>query len=428
MSVWYDVSGLYDWKGNFTGIQRVVYNLGEKLAEDNSDAHFFVFRSGSFQEVDFADIQKKVNVPAGPQQTSPVARKSTRTILQHYGMVAAKEVAVNSRYEKALRGLYGNARSTYKRARRRKMASATTSLFHSDDVVVVVDGNWQFRDFAAAIIHARAEAGFRFVHFVHDLVAIKNPAFASPNANKIIGSYFEEIFPHTDGLVAVSEATKKDIEWFAQERKIKFPSVSVVPLGSDINLGTKSVAKRPQINLPDEFILAVSTIEVRKNYQLLYYAYKQAKRRGVMLPHLVIVGRKGWMAEETYTLLTKDPEAQESITLTGGIPDQELEWLYDNCLFAVVPAFCEGWGLTIAESLQHGKCCVSSDTSSMPEAGGDLVSYVSPYDSNGMVEAIRDLCNIAERKKLEARIKAEYKPVTWQDTYKVFVDILASDL
>ena len=126
------------------------------------------------------------------------------------------------------------------------------------------------------------------------------------------------------------------------------------------------------------------------------------------------------MAEETYSLLTNDPDVQKSIQILSGVRDEELEWLYQNCIFTIFPSMYEGWGLPVAESLSHGKVCISSDVSSMPEVGGDLVSYISPYNPAEAIEKIKNLCNDKTRRELEERIRAHYKPVTWQDTYESF--------
>ena len=131
------------------------------------------------------------------------------------------------------------------------------------------------------------------------------------------------------------------------------------------------------------------------------------------------------MAEETYTLLTTDPEISKKITLLQGLSDNELAWLYKNCKFTVFPSFYEGWGLPIAEALSYGKCCISSNTSSMPEVGGELVEYVSPYDVAGMMAAIQHLNeDDAYRRRLESKIKSQYKPRSWSDTFEQLLSTL----
>lgn len=148
----------------------------------------------------------------------------------------------------------------------------------------------------------------------------------------------------------------------------------------------------------------------------MYYVYKKSIADGVELPNLVIVGKKGWMVEDVYNLITKDPEVSKKISLVSGISDNELEWLYANCKFTVFPSFYEGWGIPIAESLSRGKLCISSDTSSMPEVGKDLVVYASPYDPQRWLDIMKNLDD-KKLNKLEQKIKQDYKPVLWRDTY-----------
>jgi glycosyltransferase involved in cell wall biosynthesis len=189
-------------------------------------------------------------------------------------------------------------------------------------------------------------------------------------------------------------------------------------------MASNQVKSSPPADIPNEpFILAVSTLEVRKNYLLLYYTYKLACQQRTVLPPLVICGRKGWMSEETRTLLTKDSEIKDKITILNP-SDAELEWLYANCLLTVFPSFLEGWGLPIAEALAHGKCCVSSNTSSMPEVGGSLVTYVSPYDAAQTLQALRTLSDDKHRGSLEQKIKTTYKPWTWDKTFAQLMEAL----
>ena len=135
------------------------------------------------------------------------------------------------------------------------------------------------------------------------------------------------------------------------------------------------------------------------------------------MPKLIIVGKKGWMAEEVYALLTKDTDIKSQVTIMHGVSDEELEWLYRNCTFTVFPSFYEGWGLPIAESLSHGKCCISSNTSSMPEVGKELVTYVSPYDIGSILEEIVRLADKNIRTQMEQKIKDGYVATTWEDTF-----------
>src|SRR5262249_3341185 len=91
-------------------------------------------------------------------------------------------------------------------------------------------------------------------------------------------------------------------------------------------------------------------------------------------------------------------------------------WLYGRCLLSVYPSHYEGWGLPVAEALAHGKYCVASATSSLPEVGGGLADYADPLDLpawQGLLErALFDPAFLAAR---EARGRAGFRPTAWAD-------------
>lgn len=411
MKIWYDISGLYGWQGNFTGIQRIVYNLGRHLNEDAAyESGFFIFEHGNFTEVAWEEVEARLVVAKLSKPFGSDTPKASLAYVRHHGLLLAKGAVRDSALEKPLRKIYSGLRS-----RQVELAAPhpASRLFATDDTVIVVDGNWQFSGFAETIRAAKKNTNFKLLHFVNDIVAIKNPALASRDADKIIGDYFKKILPVTDSVVCISESTKKDVLEVLPSY-VKNTDIQVIELGSNA-LSIQSTEK-PNIELPSEFILAVSTIEVRKNYLLMYYVYKKSIADGVELPNLVIVGKKGWMVEDVYNLITKDPEVSKKISLVSGISDNELEWLYANCKFTVFPSFYEGWGIPIAESLSRGKLCISSDTSSMPEVGKDLVVYASPYDPQRWLDIMKNLDD-KKLNKLEQKIKQDYKPVLWRDTY-----------
>jgi hypothetical protein len=78
--------------------------------------------------------------------------------------------------------------------------------------------------------------------------------------------------------------------------------------------------------------------------------------------------------------------------------------------------------LPIAESLAHGKFCVASNRTSIPEVGGDLIDYFDPSDDDDALAKIERLLfepgYLAAR---EARLLAEYRRHTWADCARSLV-------
>jgi glycosyltransferase involved in cell wall biosynthesis len=81
--------------------------------------------------------------------------------------------------------------------------------------------------------------------------------------------------------------------------------------------------------------------------------------------------------------------------------------------------------LPIAESLAHGKFCVASNHTSIPEAGGNLVDYFDPLDEDDALAKIeRPLTDRAYLAAREAQLRAEYRPRTWEDCVRALMEAL----
>jgi glycosyltransferase involved in cell wall biosynthesis len=223
-----------------------------------------------------------------------------------------------------------------------------------------------------------------------------------------------------DRFVTISENSRRDLLDFARAWKLALPHVDVIRLGDTVPV---RAPVRPPAELlarvapPAPFVLAVGTVEVRKNHALIYQVWRRlAEECGPSLPPLVIAGQRGWLCEELQYQMRLDPAVDGKIILLAGLHDGELNWLYDNCLFTLYPSHYEGWGLPVCESLAHGKYCIISDRSSLPEIAGDLVSYHDPLDfaaCKGLVA--RALFDDGYRREREAEIRRRYRTTSWAD-------------
>lgn len=419
MKIWIDVTGLYNWGDNFTGIQRVVYNLSKKLTSSDLNSGLFVYNNGNYSELTFEQLEEHIKQLRYQKNKKHLKTRNSFGIrkLIYRSIVYCKRELSGTRLEPQLRRVYTELRKTYRNIIKTSQEVNRPSIFQKKDIVIIIDGNWQYPSFAKSIKREKKISGFVLIHMIHDLIAYINPALVNDNANQIIFSYLTEILGSVDEILVNSLSTKRDVDKFLANNNIDSNiKISRITLGSDFDSSSKLDLSRPKNFNDDNFILAVGTIEIRKNYMLFYYIYKLAAEKGLELPNLFIVGKRGWGINETYSLLNNDPLVNKKITFIQAT-DQELKWLYSNCKFTVFPSLYEGWGLPIAESLCFGKCCISSNTSSMPEVGGQLVQYASPYSPEDFLKKIELLSDVNTRKHLEKKIKDDYKQCTWDDTY-----------
>jgi hypothetical protein len=235
----------------------------------------------------------------------------------------------------------------------------------------------------------------------------------------IFENYFYNVLPVCKGVMAISRSSANDTINILKKRNLVVPKIYSFTLGDDIVRAKKDI-KPSGIN--GDFMLSVGTVEARKNHLLLYYAYKSLLQQGVDLPLLVIVGRKGWLTKDLCYILEHDEDVRGKIVVKETITDAELSWLYKNCLFTVFPSFYEGWGLPIAESLSYGKVTLSSNTSSLTEAGLDMADYFSPFSTDELKLLISTYLDKTNRSSREKSISVSYKPKNWKDAATEFAD------
>lgn len=126
---------------------------------------------------------------------------------------------------------------------------------------------------------------------------------------------------------------------------------------------------REKYNLPENYLLSLSTIEPRKNLQLLIMAYQELIGENSQLPDLVLAGRKGWKLEEI--LKNIDGQTQKLIHFTDFVDDEDLPALYRNAELFIFPSKYEGFGLPLIEAMSQGTLVLSSDAASLPEILGE---------------------------------------------------------
>ena len=214
---------------------------------------------------------------------------------------------------------------------------------------------------------------FSLAQIAFDLLPVVTPQYCGHSTERL-ANYVENVYPICDRILAISEHTKRDIAPGSPRADYRVPKIDVFRLGDDFTLDAPQQPADQSFltayNRDANFLLCVGTIEVRKNHALLYYTYKLAYEQHIELPPIVIVGRRSWLSDDIYEVMTHDPQTKAKFVFLHDAGDEELAWLYRHCEFSVYPSFYEGWGLPIGESLAYGVPCIASRTSSMPEVAG----------------------------------------------------------
>ncbi len=229
--------------------------------------------------------------------------------------------------------------------------------------------------------------------------------------------YFKYMIPisikKADQVIAISENTKQDILQMIPVDKNK---IVVTYLGYDAHFSRQNklkknpVLKKYIINFP--YILFVGMLEPRKNIPSLIKAFAAIKEK--KSHKLVIVGKKGWMYGEIFTLIQK-LKIEEQVIFTGYLHDEDLPSLYSAATCFVYPSFYEGFGIPIIEAMACGCAVITSNNSSMKEIAGEAAILVDPYNVKEIQNAIELLiADKAIKRKKEKEGITQAKKFTWE--------------
>jgi glycosyltransferase involved in cell wall biosynthesis len=224
---------------------------------------------------------------------------------------------------------------------------------------------------------------------IHDLSFLRVPECADPRLRWYLGQVVPRSVGRADFLLADSESTRRDL---VELLGVPPERVQVIYGGVDAMFAPVEDAEalrraREKYARGRPFILAVGTLEPRKNYPTLIRAFARA-RQAARLPHaLVIVGRKGWVYEPIFAAVD-DLGLHDEVIFPGFVPDEELPALYNAADVLVTPSFYEGFGLPALEAMACGTPVIVSDVSSLPEVVGEAGVRIDPRDEAGLAEAI----------------------------------------
>lgn len=220
---------------------------------------------------------------------------------------------------------------------------------------------------------------------VHDLAFLTHPQFATEALRKYLGTVVPRQAKSADGVVVVSEATRRDvIDYLGVDEG----RVRLVRNGVDRRFllpAPLTASARADLGLPDQYILMVGTLEPRKNHQNALAAIERFRPGSI--PPLVIAGRAGW----GYEAITKEADRlsrRGQVIRVDFVEDHILPSLYRDAAVVLYPSWTEGFGLPVLEALGAGSSVITGTAPALREAGGSLAAYVEPGDVEAIAHAL----------------------------------------
>lgn len=214
---------------------------------------------------------------------------------------------------------------------------------------------------------------------LHDVIAFSHPQWFSRVMGWRLRRWTGHASRQSAHVIASSHYTARQI---GAHLGTDSSRISVVYLGKAI---PSKVAEAKVIAEP--FLLAVGTLEPRKNLRVTLEAYARARSRLPVLPPLVIVGRQGW-GEVRLREWLSELGLVDHVRLAGSVTDQELFALYRSAVVLLYPSLQEGFGFPPLEAMACGCPVIASNTSSLPEVVGEAGLLVDPTNPETLAESV----------------------------------------
>jgi glycosyltransferase involved in cell wall biosynthesis len=265
----------------------------------------------------------------------------------------------------------------------------------------------------------------RTVITIHDLSFLLVPDCAEDG----LRAHLERVVPTSvrdaDFITADSENTRNELTTLLDAAPGR---VKVVYGGVDQRFqpvedqgALERIRRKYGLHFP--FVLYVGTIEPRKNLGRLLRAFTALRSRRGMTHRLVVAGGLGWLYQDVLRELD-ELSAEHEVVFLGRVIDEDLPALYSLSDIFVFPSIYEGFGLPPLEAMACGCPVICSNTSSLPEVVGNAGVLVSPFDVDGLADAIGELIADPDRREYLGQLgQARSREFTWDASARRLLDV-----
>ena len=268
--------------------------------------------------------------------------------------------------------------------------------------------NWMNRN--TDLFHAtnqirQAPTGTKLTATLFDMTCFLMPEFHTLG-NIAAEKHFSAMLKQANGLISISENTRQDairiLGLDAAKIKTIYPGIPE-SFFEVTDAAAAATAIRYHLNKP--YILALGTVEPRKNLDTLLDAYLQLPAHLRETFDLVLAGPMGWASMET---MRRIRGGLSGVKYLGYVAEADLPGLTKAAALFAYPSLYEGFGLPVAQAMACGVPVITSCTSCLPEVSGDGALHVDPKSASELSAA---LARLLESPELRAKLGANGRAI-----------------
>ncbi|HLG61340.1 MAG TPA: glycosyltransferase family 1 protein [Ktedonosporobacter sp.] len=224
---------------------------------------------------------------------------------------------------------------------------------------------------------------------LHDLAFLRFPHVLTRAKRLYHRTFTIRSLRQATRIITASDSTRQDAHELASIPLDRMQTVypCIDKRFSNVCEEEKLYAFREQHQLSEGYILYLGTLEPRKNITALIDAYAHLCQHYGRREKLVLAGGKGWLYDAIFEKV-QQLELETEVLFPGFVTDAEQALWYQAAAAFAYPSLYEGFGIPVAEALACGVPVVTSNISSLPEAGANIALCVDPHDIEALAQAL----------------------------------------
>ena len=263
----------------------------------------------------------------------------------------------------------------------------------------------------------KAQPSSKIIVLIHDIIPITYPQFSRTEVVQRFIQDMMRVSSMADVIIYNSASTKAKAEaYFAECGRV--PQSLVAHLGIQ---GHISKATQPVVIEEEEPIFVIlGTIEPRKNHLLLLNIWQTYQKTvpPADIPHLHIIGQRGWNNENVFNILDSDPMVGVSVFEYNNLNDADAQRRLANCTAMLFPSHAEGFGLPLLEAAQLGVPIICGENAIYRELLGDYPLYLNVDNSYAWSKGILERAGRKRESEAERQVRAKsVKIPDWQEHF-----------
>jgi len=254
---------------------------------------------------------------------------------------------------------------------------------------------------------------------VMDTIPLSHPQYMRSSFRHLKSFFWRQLTRKADHIITISEFSKSEITKY-----FNYPAhqISSIPLG--VGESYRATISPAEINatlkkfqLPENFFVAIGTLQPRKNIVTLLKAHSQLPPGLSKEFPIIIVGRSGWDENQEIKAAIQAASAKGECIWIHYVTEFEKRCLLQRAVGMPFISLYEGFGLPIIEAFASGTPVITSNTSSMPEVAGDAALLVDPNSLDQITQALQSLIEDQDlRDSLKEKGIARSRQYSWKNT------------